>query len=191
MRVSRGCPAGACNPGRSPGLPASIFSVKQDDNRDSNHLRPLLSLRIPTVSCPACRRGNRQKDQPPRERERGAVPHCPGHTLRKQQTEGPAPSGAGAGCCSPLPRTHSQEATDRRTSPLGSGSGVLFPAAQGTLSGSNRPASPHSVLHFWKIHPWIHNGPRAGRATLSSLGMRSQPALESLHWVQGLFSDGT
>ena len=27
---------------------------------------------------------NRRKDQPPRERERGAVPRCPGHTLRKQ-----------------------------------------------------------------------------------------------------------
>lgn len=122
MRVSRGCPAGACNPGRSPGLPASIFSVKQEDNRDSNHLRPLLGLRIPTVSRPACRRGNRRKDQPPREREWGAVPRCPGHTLRKQP-----------------PRF-----------------------------------SAHSVLHFWKIHPWIHNVPRAGRAALGSLGVRSQ-----------------
>ena len=131
-------------PWQVPRRPASVFSVKQEDNSNSNHLLPLLSLRIPTVSFPACRRSNRQKEQPPREREWGAVPSCSGQTLRKQPP--------------------------------------CF--------------STHSILHFWKICPWICSVPRAGHATLGSLGVRSQPrsqapALESLDWAQGLFSDVT
>lgn len=131
-------------PWQVPRRPASVVSVKQEDNSNSSPLLPPLSLRIPTVSCPACRRSNRQKEQPPREREWGAVPSCSGQTLRKQPP--------------------------------------CF--------------STHSILHFWKICPWIRSVPQAGHAALGSLGVRSQPrsqapALDSLDWAQGLFSDGT
>ena len=110
-------------PWQVPRRPASVVSVKQEDNSNSSPLLPPLSLRIPTVSCPACRRSNRQKEQPPREREWGAVPSCSGQTLRKQPP--------------------------------------CF--------------STHSILHFWKICPWIRSVPQAGHAALGSLGVRSQP----------------
>ena len=67
MRAPRGCPTRACDPGESPGHPASVFSVKQEDKSDSNHVPPLLSLRTPTGSCPACRKSSGEKEEPPQE----------------------------------------------------------------------------------------------------------------------------
>lgn len=82
-----------------------------------------------------------------------------------QQTEGPAPSGAGVGCCSPLSRTYSQEATAPllRT--------FRFALLENPSLDTQRPSS-------WS---------RRTRLT----GGEEPAALESLHWVQGLFSDGT
>lgn len=84
-------PAGACNlAGPLDSLPPFSLS-KQEDNRDSNHLRPLLSLRIPTVSRPACRRGNRRKDHPPSGGRGVGVlfPAVQERTLRKQPPASP------------------------------------------------------------------------------------------------------
>ena len=82
------------------------------------------------------------------------------------------------------------------TAPSGGERGAGLSCSGQTLRKQPPHICARSISHFWKIRPWIRRVPRAGGSALGSLGVRSQPrsqapALGSLDWAQGLFSDGT